>query len=272
MRIEKKSSLSYDDIGIVSDVISEINSRSDIEPLVEFCGHYVYPMIGSPMPDVCDGKMALELSRLKCYGFIHRFQSVKEQIKDYNHVVENGGYAGCAIPLNDWEERYTSLKKHGCNSFLIDCANGASRRVINVAKEIVGDCYLTVGNVHSSKMFNELSQLGVHAIRVGIAGGCFISGTKVKTKNGRKSIEKIKIGEDVLTHDSSYQKVVGVSSREEIETIIDVNGIKCTKNHEFYVVHKNDKDKVNKINLEKYAKWVSAEDLSEDFFLVKIKE
>ena len=59
------------------------------------------------------------------------------------------------------------LKK---NSFkyeeLIDCANGASRRVINVAKEIVGDCYLTVGNVHSSKMFNELSQLGVQALLI----------------------------------------------------------------------------------------------------------
>lgn len=210
MRIEKERSLSYDDIGIVSEVISEINSRSDIEPVVEFCGKLIYPMIGSPMPDVCDGKMALELSRLKCYGFIHRFQSIQEQIEDYNYVVKNGGCAGCAIPLNDWEERYAHLKDFGCNSFLIDCANGASRRVIDVVEKIVENCYLTVGNIHSSKTFNELSKLGVYAIRVGISGG-YACSTKLETGIYRPMISTLmdvyenKIGDAIVIADGGIK-------------------------------------------------------------------
>jgi hypothetical protein len=112
---------------------------------------------------------------------------------------------------------------------------------------------------------------GVDIVKVGIGPGCFISGTKVTTDVGKKRIEQIAVGDNVLTHRGRYRKVIGTKSRIEKSTIIDINGIKCTKNHEFYVIKKSDKDLVNEENIEKYAKWVKAEDLSDDYLLVKIQ-
>jgi IMP dehydrogenase len=205
------SGASYDDIGIVADRISDIDSRSKIEPLVDFCGQKIYPFIAAPMPDVCDGKMALLLSQLKCYGFIHRFQPISEQIKDYLLVKENCGYAGCALPLNGWEEWYEKLKMTGCNSFLLDCANGASTRVLKVIESIGKECYLTVGNVHSSDTFNMLSEAGAHAIRTGIAGGSACT-TKLETGIYRPMIEtleeisRLRKGKSLIIADGGIKK------------------------------------------------------------------
>ena len=54
--------------------------------------------------------------------------------------------------------------------------------------------------------------------------------------------------------------------------MIDINGMICTPNHEFYVVSKKDAQIINDDNLTKYAKWVSAGDLSEDYLLIKYQE
>ena len=66
--------------------------------------------------------------------------------------------------------------------------------------------------------------------------------------------------------------MIGVNTRLETNTIIDINGINCTPNHQFYVVSKQDANVINEYNLSKYAKWVSAADLNEDYFLVKYQE
>lgn len=159
----------------------------------------------------------------------------------------------------------------------IDVANGYTDDFVNFCKTVrqsFGNTpIIMAGNICTPEMVQELIlHGGVDIVKVGIGPGCFVAGTKVSTKNGQKKIENIKTGDIVLTHKGRYRRVVGTKSRIEKETIIDINGIKCTKNHEFYVIHKLNKNLVNESNIEKYAKWIKAEELSDDYLLVKIQE
>jgi len=175
--------LNYDDIGLISRNISGVDSRNLVDTSLSFAGQKLsIPLIASPMPDVCDGKMAMVLSKLGSYGFIHRFNSIDEQINEYN-ISE--GNCGVAIGINgDYVERFTSLYDWGCRSFCIDVANGANERVKETViklKSLKEDVFLTVGNVATLECFAWLAQLPIYAIRVGISGG---SACTTRTETG----------------------------------------------------------------------------------------
>ena len=56
------------------------------------------------------------------------------------------------------------------------------------------------------------------------------------------------------------------------EEIIHINDdLKCTSEHEIYVVHKTDVDKITEDNIDDYAKWIPAKDLTEEYFMVEIE-
>lgn len=72
---------------------------------------------------------------------------------------------------------------------------------------------------------------------------CFVKGTLVNTKEGLIPIEQVKIGDMVVTHDGSYQKVTDSKCTGEKE-IWEVNSFMggktfCTSNHLFYARKKN---------------------------------
>jgi IMP dehydrogenase/GMP reductase len=55
------------------------------------------------------------------------------------------------------------------------------------------------------------------------------------------------------------------------EEIVSVNGVQCTKNHEFYVIKKQDKHLVHEDNIHDYALWVEADHLdAKDYLLIKL--
>ena len=58
-----------------------------------------------------------------------------------------------------------------------------------------------------------------------IFGSCFIEGTKVITDNGRKPIEDIQIGDDIITIDGSIKKVIGKLKKEQQSNIYE---LKCS--------------------------------------------
>ena len=96
-------------------------------------------------------------------------------------------------------------------------------------------------------IINRAKELGILA---GAARGCFLPGNKVSTLNlyGNKGInedpmqviEKIKIGQKVLTHDGKFHKVLNVLIYEvQDEDCIEIqlsNGhtIKCTADHRIF--------------------------------------
>ena len=47
-----------------------------------------------------------------------------------------------------------------------------------------------------------------------------------------------------------------------------INNIKCTPNHEFYVINKKDKDLISENNLNDFAYWVSADELDKNLHLL----
>lgn len=179
--------LGYQDITLVPRRVSEIESRKDVVPHVFFLGQTLtIPLIASPMPDVCGGLMSGWLAKYGAMGIIHRFNTIEQQVQEYQFAREvlidgNGslkhayGRIACAVGLEDILERLTRLHADGCRIFCIDTANGAHRLVKKAILKIRGlgydDIFLIAGNVATKEGFVFLQDLGVHAIRVGIAGG-----------------------------------------------------------------------------------------------------
>jgi len=117
------------------------------------------------------------------------------------------------------------------------------------------------GNVATGEAFQAFSDWGADSVKVGIGGGCFVPGTLVNTENGLKKIEEIKVGDKVFSHTGKLQEVVDTLIFDRDEEIISINGIDCTKNHEFYVIDKENANRVNEDNIHLFARWVHAEEL-----------
>lgn len=163
-----------DDIHLIPRVTSSIRSRDEIKPQVElFPGvTLTVPIIAAPMMDVCNGPFARLMREAGGFGFIHRFNSIGEQVKEFYDSDKQGG---CAIGAgDDFLERYNALYNAGCRWFCLDIANGASEIVGESLKKVCRDLdhvYWVVGNVASQEGYENCYRVGVCGIRVGIAGG-----------------------------------------------------------------------------------------------------
>ena len=181
--LEIKYSFGYDKICLIPRIKSTLISRDNTDTSVEFANYKITcPIIASPMPDVCESDMAVNLFKLGAYGIIHRFMSKEDQVKNFKITLDNFCSSGSSIGINsDWKERYLALKEVGCKVFCVDVANGFSSNVETVINYLKKDGnYVIAGNVASKEGYYYLDQLGVNAIRVGIAGGSVCS-TKTET-------------------------------------------------------------------------------------------
>ena len=73
---------------------------------------------------------------------------------------------------------------------------------------------------------------------------CFVAGTMVLTKNGYKPIENVKIGDSVFTKEMTIEKVIDYGNAIKSIYSIKAAGIPeivCTRNHPFFVRHRNKK-------------------------------
>jgi len=173
---EIKRAYNLSDLWLIPRKISHINSRKDIDTSISFCeAKLSLPIIGSPMPDVCDFQMLKHLGNNGCYGFLHRFQSIDCQIKGcYNSGLFSYEY-GVAIGINDKEwERFLKLYDYGVRSFCLDTANAGNIRVIKLIEKLLDKddkLYITVGNVASKEVFSFLCQYPITTVRCMIGSG-----------------------------------------------------------------------------------------------------
>ena len=180
---DMKYSFGYDKICLIPRLKSTLPSRDNTDTSINFANYKITcPIIASPMPDVCESDMAISLFKLGAYGIIHRFMGKEEQVKHFKKTIDNFCSAGCSIGINgDWKERYEALKEIGCNTFCIDVANGFSSNVEIVINYLKKDNnFIIAGNVASKQGYQFLDDLGINAVRVGIAGGSVCS-TKNET-------------------------------------------------------------------------------------------
>lgn len=185
----------YKDLTLVPRVCSTLEHRSEAETSIVLTTPYFeitlqLPLIAAPMGDVCNGKMAGKLSLLGAMGIIHRFQSVEDQVSQFQiakNIAEVGIHEkipriGCAIPAKNWADRYIKLFEAGCRIFCIDTANGFSKAVEDCIRGLAfrDNIFLIAGNVATKEGYWFLRDLGVNAVRVGIAGGSVCT-TKTET-------------------------------------------------------------------------------------------
>jgi len=180
--------IDYDNVTLVPRFLSRISSRETIDTAVILNEHIKLqvPIIASPMPDVCSGDTAFRLKRSGVMGIIHRFQPIETQVKEFTFAISTPetasfegrfdyGAVGCAIGVtDDYFERYVALGNAGCSVFCIDIANGFNtkiERVIDSFRSSPNKLFIIAGNVATQEGYEYLANLGVDAVRVGIAGG-----------------------------------------------------------------------------------------------------
>jgi GMP reductase len=276
MLIDNDLKLDFNDV-LIKPIISSVKSRNDVNLFVNRL--YIMdksksiPIIASNMDTIGTFNMAKSLDKLGVMTCLHKHYKTEEYINFFTTENSTRIFFSVGATWDDLHKLKIVYENCGIENVCLDVANAYIPQVFDVIekiKSIIKNPILMVGNIATPEPIADFAHSGVKIIKVGIGGGCFIAGTKVLTENGYKNIEKVKVGDKVITHVGRYKTVTNVASRIEKETIIDINGIKCTKDHKFYVIEKKNKNKVTNFNIDKYAKWISAADLSEEHLLIKV--
>lgn len=285
MRIIHDLKLDYDDV-LICPQSSSGTSRKDVIinrsftkfPHADNVLLDVVPIVASNMDTVGTFEMQRSLAQHRCITCLHKYYDITKLLGHYNIDFELTFFSfgmkerdlNNIETLYDYCINYTEFIPHIC----LDVANGYTDKFVSFAnkvREIASKSIIMAGNIATPQMVERLiREGGVDICKIGIGPGCFVTGTKVVTSDGVKSIEDIRVGDLVLTHKGNFKRVLGIKSRKENNEIIEINGIRCTTNHKFYVIHTKYKDIVNEDNIEDYAEWIEAKYLYYDYCLVKI--
>lgn len=254
--------LDWNDITIVPETISSISSRSEINAFYDgvYTSEDRLPLFTSPMDTVVDENnytKFLELGINVCLPRHIKYTDLKDDRVFYSYGLDE------VISILD---NKGELPKR----VLIDVANGHMLKLLETSKRIKENTNieLMVGNIANPETYRKYCEIGVDWIRVGIGGGCFTPDSLIMTENGLKKIKDIIIGDKVITHKNRLREVTQKHTFNKSETLMKINGIECTKNHEFYVILKADRELINNENIEKYAFWIESSKLDRNLHLL----
>jgi IMP dehydrogenase/GMP reductase len=143
--------------------------------------------------------------------------------------------------------------------------------IANLRLKFGDDVDIIAGNICTGKAALDLMDWGADAVKVGIGGGCFTPEMQVNTSAGLKNISDVEIGDQVYTHTGVLKSVIDKLTFEKDEDLIEINGIQCTQNHEFYVLHRRYSEKLDDplFDLNQHAEWISAGNLTVDYLLLE---
>lgn len=276
-----KQTITFGDV-LLEPQYSDIVSRKQISlatPL-DYELDLEIPIIASPMDTVSEWEMAAAMSKLGGMAVIHRYNTIAEQVAEVEDALDtpNCSVVGAAVGVSgDFIERAIECYASGAKVICIDVAHGdhylVNEAIGSLRRELGVNVHIMAGNVATLEGFNRLADWGADSIRVGIGGGCFTPGTLVRTENGDKPIEQVRLGEMVFTHTGELHKVVDTMTFQRDEEIYIINGVESTSNHEYYVVKKEDAGLVNENNIQDHAFWIEAEHLDkEKHLLIELEE
>jgi len=214
---------------------------------------------------------------------LHKHYTEEQYVDIYDWVYSNQGcgyaqYWAYSMGISDEEfDRLVRIQDKTNGMILticIDVANGYTERFIKFVARVREKYPLSIiiaGNVVTAEITEQLILAGADIVKCGIGSGCFVAGTPILTNNGLKPIEEVEVGDKVMTHMGRERTVTNTFTHTNKNLLVNVNGIKATPNHEFYVVHKSDADKVNDDNIHEYAKWVRADELTKEHLLLEVQ-
>ena len=191
-----RETVSFDDV-LLLPKYSDIHSRASIETSRKIgIGEFTTPVISSPMDTITETSMLDEMSRLGGLGITHRYNTLSEQTKIVHMSHANGATnIGAAIGVSgDYLDRAKSLVMAGARYLCVDIAHGHHSMMKNALKNLKSmfsdDIAIIAGNVATLEGFNDLSDWGADAVRVGIGGGSICS-TRIKTGHGMPTLQSI---------------------------------------------------------------------------------
>lgn len=198
-----KEAICFDDVLLVPQK-STINSREEINLSTTLGKHkFRLPIISSPMDTVTESAMALSMFARGGLGIIHRYNTSQEQcevVREVAAVLEetsssNISKISAAIGTSsDFQNRIRFLHNCGVRIFCIDVAHG-HHSLVETAIKTLRDTFdtavtIVAGNVATGHAFEDLSDWGADAIRVGIGGGSICS-TRIQTGHGLPTLQSI---------------------------------------------------------------------------------
>lgn len=269
-------SLTYRDIALKPNRISIVSSRSEVVLNdTGALGHRLsLPVISSPMRTVTGSKMASTLAKVGCFAVLARHFSSNESIKIILEDKDvNPAFLAASVGMKTTLAEIRELLQLGIRTICIDVANGFARDVLTLVsnlREHFPSLKIIAGNVASIEGYEALSEAGAHAVRIGIGNGsvCLDGESLITTINGQKMLKDVKIGDIVLTHTGEFQKVTEILNKNT-DKLLEINGIRCTPDHKFYVIDKTNQFIVTEENLHHFGKWIKAEDLSAEHLIIE---
>lgn len=267
--LETELKYSYNDIAIVPAPITTVEHRSDCNP---YLNDGMLPIFTAPMSSVVNEENFELFEQNKIHAILPR--SIELNIR--KEYAINGKWA--AFSLQEVEEYFIEkFETKTTPTVLIDIANGHMQKLYDLVRTMKSNwgnngIVVMIGNIANPLTYKEVVESGVDYVRcsIGTGMGCFVNGTKVLTTKGEKNIEDVVVGDVVITHKLREKEVINtISYKTNKNEILEINGeIKCTQNHKFLVIKKEDKEKVNDKNILDYAIWVKSKDLDKEKHLL----
>lgn len=184
-----QQSYSFDDLGLIPLVKSEVESRNDINTSCKFLGLSLsLPVVSAPMEKTTGIDLAIALQKAGGLPFLPRTDDFEVDFQIFKNVFTANPNVVPSIPTNkDSEKRFERLYEAGARYICVDCANGYSvavERAIKKIRKLAGDkIKIVTGNVASLNGYKFLKDLGVDGVRIGIGSGS-VCLTSMKTAIG----------------------------------------------------------------------------------------
>ena len=185
--------LCFDDVLIVPQY-SDIQSRSEIDISNDLGDLRLnLPVLSAPMDSVTESSMVSAMATHGGLGIIHRYNTIKRQVKIANKA--NTPIMAAAVGVTgDYLDRTRALCNAGVKIICVDVAHGhhvLMRHALEVLRNTFGtQITIIAGNVATLQAFNDLSDWGADAVRVGIGGGSICS-TRIQTGHGVPTLQSV---------------------------------------------------------------------------------
>lgn len=173
-KFEEKS-LGFNDVAIYQQKNKAI-SRLDVDVSSEIIRGVVRPnpLIAANMSTVTNAEFYKKLYNLGGTAFLHRAQTIEQQIVEIKDVAKECEWVGFSIGVGQqYKDAVHSMIQAGGNICLIDIAHGYSDSVIELGRWIKNaypNIKVVVGNTNNTDMMKEVEDFA-DGIKVGIGGG-----------------------------------------------------------------------------------------------------